>query len=158
VLDQHTFITNVEHGIGDSFDAFPTENGDEVVWFHNVAGDEKGLWMVSPFFGGEARSLMGPDFPVLWTTGVAICGDLAFVGTYDESGEYCIWRRVGTEPPSVFMSARHALGVGAEGTYNTCGLSADGRFLAVWHAAHGDTLRLGVRFFGITDLMFLLSR
>ena len=35
---------------------------------------------------------------------------------------------------------------GHEFSFQKCGLSADGKFLAVWHADHGDMLRHGVCF------------
>lgn len=146
---KRTTITRMENGLVDYIDAFPTASGDEVIWFNDVHGDERGLWLVSPFDGSDARPLMGDNFEPLWCMGIAIHDDgTVYLATSDEDGTYKIWVRTSqNNEPKVLLHSRFPMGIGCEYSYHTCGLSSDGKYLAVWHADQGDMLHHGVRSF-----------
>ena len=82
VSGRRTTISRVKKGLIDYIDAFPTASGDEVIWFHDLNGDERGLWLVSPFDGTEARPLMGDNFEPLCCMGIAVHDDGAGISRH----------------------------------------------------------------------------
>ena len=51
-------------------DGAPTLDGEGVVWFEDVTGDESGHWVVQPFGGGETRAFL-TGVPHGWNEGLA---------------------------------------------------------------------------------------
>ena len=111
-----------------------TPDGEGVVWFHDVTGDEVGHWLVQPFAGGD-RTRLVPGVDDAWSAGLALGDDVVAVGTATEDGFTVHVARGG----EVRALHRH------EETVEVAGLSRDGALLALEHAEHGDTIHPAVR-------------
>jgi dipeptidyl aminopeptidase/acylaminoacyl peptidase len=111
-----------------------TPDGESVVWFHDVTGDEVGHWLVEPFAGGDRKPLV-PGLDDAWSAGLALGDDVLAVGTATDEGFAVHVARRG----AVRVLHRH------EETVEVAGLSRDGALLALEHAEHGDTIHPAVR-------------
>jgi acetyl esterase/lipase len=126
--EAHTDLTDKPTGV---LGGAPTPDGTGVVWFDDGAGDEIGRYVVTPFHGGEPRPLI-PSLPTGWSMGVALRGNRRVVGLGDRDG-FSIHLAEGTgDRVRELYRHRQPASVG--------GLSRDGRYLAVSHTEHGDTL------------------
>jgi len=120
-----------------------TPDGEGVVWFHDVTGDEIGHWLVEPFAGGGPRPL-APGVPDAWSTGLCLgdggdgmpCGGMVVVGTADDGG-FSVYVVEGEGPARLLH--RH------DEMVEVAGLSRDSTLLALGHAEHGDTIHPAVR-------------
>ena len=112
-----------------------TPQGDGVVWFHDVTGDEVGHWLVAPFEQGDPRPL-APGVPDAWTTGLALGENLVVAGTAAEDG-YSVFVVEGDAPARLIHHHPEPVDV--------AGLSRDSSLLALAHAEHGDTIHPAVR-------------
>jgi len=112
-----------------------TPDGDGVVWFRDVTGDEVGHWVVEPFAGGEAVPLLeGVDDA--WSAGLALGDDVAAVGTATDEG-YSVHVSEAGGPARLLHHHAEVVEV--------AGLSRDGSLLALQHAEHGDSMHMAVR-------------
>jgi len=122
-----------------------TPDGDGVVWFHDVTGDEVGHWLVAPFHGGEGADGRGcrplaPGVPDAWSAGLCLGdgagGGVVVVGTAQDDG-FSVYVVEGEAPARLLHHHREVVEV--------AGLSRDSTLLALGHAEHGDTIHLAVR-------------
>ena len=112
-----------------------TPDGEGVVWFHDVTGDEVGRWLVQPFDGeGEGRSLV-PELADAWSAGLALGDGVIVVGTATEDG-FAVHVSGGVEAR---LLHRHPEMV------EVVGLSYDSSLLCLQHAEHGDNIHLAAR-------------
>lgn len=135
--------------------------GDEVWWFADDHGDERGVWMTQPFAiaAGDrdaASASAVPAHPALapgFAAGLAVGRRWAVVGRADgdRTEIHLVPRRrnevAGVPPPDdgprlVFTSEQEAA-VGA--------LSGDERLLAISHSEHGDALAPAIRVLAVGD-------
>lgn len=112
-----------------------TPDGRGVVWFQDTTGDEVGHWMFEPFAGGEQRALVD-GVPDGWSAGLALGDGIVAAGTAAESG-FTVWVATDGQPARAVHT--HAQPV------EVAGLSRDGRYLAIEHAEHGDSMHFAVR-------------
>ncbi|HYX44903.1 MAG TPA: prolyl oligopeptidase family serine peptidase [Acidimicrobiales bacterium] len=111
-----------------------TPDGEGVVWFHDVTGDEVGHWVIEPFPGGERQPLV-PGVGDAWSAGLALGDEVVAVGTATDAGFAVHVARRG----EARVLHRHGEMV------EVAGLSRDGALLALEHAEHGDTIHPAVR-------------
>jgi dienelactone hydrolase len=126
--DVHTDLTDKPTGV---LGGAPVPDGSGVVWFDDGAGDEIGRYVVTPFEGGPARPLV-PSLETAWSMGLSLRPERMVVGMGDREG-FAIHESDGAgEQTRVLYRHHQPAGVG--------GLSQDGRFVAVSHTEHGDSL------------------
>ncbi len=113
-----------------------TPDGEELVWFHDVTGDEVGHWLVEPFTGGEGSRPLTPGVPDAWSTGLCLGDDYVVVGTADDEG-FSVYVVEGSGPARLLHHHEELVEVAA--------LSRDATLVALGHAEHGDTIHLAVR-------------
>ena len=114
-----------------------TPDGDGVVWFRDVTGDEVGHWLVEPFAGdGAGARPLVPGLPDAWSAGLAMGEGLLVVGTSDEHG-FAV--HLAENGAGVRTIHRHPEVV------EVVGLSRDSSLLCLQHAEHGDNIHLAVR-------------
>jgi acetyl esterase/lipase len=125
-----------DHPIG-VVHAFPTPDGEGVVWFHDETGSEIGHWVVESFHGNarERRALV-EGVPDAWSAGVAVGDRVTAVGLGDEEG-FSIWLARGAHAAERIHAHAQVIHV--------ADLSRDETLLAVEHAEHGDAIHLAVR-------------
>jgi len=115
----------------------PTRDGEGVVWFHDVTGDEVGHWLYEPFHGDESgRRPLAPGVPDAWSAGLALGDGVVVVGTAGDDGFTVHMAEVGDTSKVVH---RHPEMV------EVAGLSRDSRLLCLEHAEHGDNLHPALR-------------
>ena len=113
-----------------------TPEGDGVVWFHDVTGDEVGHWLVEPFSGnGHGPRPLAPGVPDAWSTGLCLGRDLVVAGTADDEG-FSVY--VVEDAPARLLHRHQEL-------VEVASLSRDSTQLALGHAEHGDTIHLAAR-------------
>ncbi|MFN2607203.1 MAG: prolyl oligopeptidase family serine peptidase [Acidimicrobiales bacterium] len=112
-----------------------THDGEGVLWFSDLTGDEVGHWLVQPFGGGDARPL-APGVDDAWSAGLALGDGVVAVGTADDDG-FAVHVSDGRGPARLLH--RHPEVV------EVAGLSRDSSLLALAHAEHGDSMHLAVR-------------
>ncbi len=125
-----------DHPIG-VVHAFPTPDGEGVVWFHDETGSEIGHWVLESFHGDarERRALV-EGVPDAWSAGVAVGDHVTAVGLGDEDG-FSIWLARDGHPAERIHGDPQVIHV--------ADLSRDETLLAIEHAEHGDAIHLAVR-------------
>ena len=114
-----------------------TPDGDGVVWFRDVTGDEVGHWLVEPFEGDETgRRPLVPGLADAWSAGLAMGDGLMVLGTSDADG-FAV--HVAEDGAGARAIHRHPEVV------EVIGLSRDSSLLCLQHAEHGDNIHLAVR-------------
>ncbi len=131
-----------DHPVGVT-EGVPTPDGTGVVFWQEDTGDETGRYLVQPFAGGEAVPLI-PDVPVGWTEGLAQVPGVVVVGISTVEDGFMVLTSIDGGSAELIGQSPEWLGLGYEGTDLT-GLSADGRFLALQHAEHGDITHPALR-------------
>ncbi|MCU1460172.1 MAG: peptidase prolyl oligopeptidase active site domain protein [Acidimicrobiales bacterium] len=118
-----------------------TPDGEGVVWFHDVTGDERGHWLVAPFDADADAGTATPGklldgVPDGWSEGLALGRDVVALGVADGEG-FDVWiARRAAAPIRVHRHVEY-LHVGP--------LSRDETLVAYGHAEHGDVVHLAVR-------------
>ena len=114
-----------------------TLDGDGVLWFEDVTGDEAGQWLVQPFAGGETRPFL-EGVPHGWDEGLTQAPGIVVAGVSDRDGfavhvslDGAAAREAYRSPESVRIGTR--------------GLSADGTLLCLEHSEHGDLIHPALR-------------
>jgi dienelactone hydrolase len=121
----------------------PTPDGEGVVWFHDVTGDEVGHWVYEPFHGGEAgRRPLAPGVPDGWSAGLALGDGVVVVGTAGDDGFAVHVAEVGDTTKVIH---RH------DEMVEVAGLSRDSRLLCLEHAEHGDNIHPALRVVNALD-------
>jgi len=114
-----------------------TPDGQGVVWFHDVTGDEVGHWLVEDFTGeGGGRRPLAPGVPDAWSAGLCLGDGVVVAGTADDGGFSVYVIEGGAEAR---LLHHH------EELVEVAGLSRDSALLALVHAEHGDTIHPAVR-------------
>lgn len=139
---QDTRIRISTEGIG-AEEVHLTPDGSDVVWWRDETGDERGRWLATPFAGGASRALL-PDVPDGWAMGLSLVPGAVAIGLATEEDYRVYAARGGGRASELYRHARPA-GVGAEWPQGRGGLSADGAFLCIRHAEHGDIERQALR-------------
>jgi dienelactone hydrolase len=124
-------------------EAHITPDGAGVVWWLDPQGDERGRWMVTPFDGGEPRSLF-PGLPDMWMSGISLVGGSVAAGFSDDTG-YLVVVQHGSEPAREIYRHEQPAGVGRDWPQGPGGLSADASLVAMWHAEDSDIENPAVR-------------
>ena len=115
----------------------PTPDGEGVVWFHDVTGDEVGHWLYEPFDGDESgRRPLAAGVPDAWSAGLALGDGVVVVGTAGDDGFAVHVAEVGDTSKVIH---RHPEVV------EVAGVSRDSRLLCLEHADHGDNIHLALR-------------
>ena len=115
-----------------------TPEGDELWWFDDTKGDEKGVWRAQPFGAGPGDAApVAPDLDPGYATGIAIAtGGRAAIGLAADGRHQVFAISPGARP--LTLHAHHeASGVG--------GWSRDGELLVFTHAEHGDNRNRALR-------------
>jgi dipeptidyl aminopeptidase/acylaminoacyl peptidase len=135
-------ISDVPIGV---WDAMPTADGGGVVWFEDVTGDESGRWVVAPFGGGDAETLLPAPSPA-WQAGIAL-GRRVIVGAFADRDGYAVGAQHPGEGPRRLYRNVEAVHIGGSDRagFNLGGLSADERLLCIEHSEHGDEVRRALR-------------
>ena len=133
-----------EHAVG-LIDGQPTLDGEGVLWFQDETGDESGRWLAQPFAGGERREFLD-GIPYGWSEGLAQAPGITVAGISDRDG-FGVYTAIDGGPATeVYRSAASVrLGSVDEGGFLRGALSADGSFLCVEHAEHGDLIHTALR-------------
>jgi dienelactone hydrolase len=113
-----------------------TPDGDDVVWWLDEVGDERGRWIVSPFDGREARPLL-PGFHDGWAMGLSLVPGGAAAG-FATDDDYRIVVRIADGPARELYRSAEPAGVGSEWPQGGGGLSPDAALVCVHHSEHGD--------------------
>ncbi|MET7641972.1 prolyl oligopeptidase family serine peptidase [Streptomyces sp. NPDC005438] len=114
-----------------------TPDGEWIWWFSDSDGDEFGVWMRQPFFGGEDEPAC-PGLEPSYPSGLALGRDgTAVVGrSTEEDGSTIHVVRPGEEPREIYRH-RESASVGD--------LSYDGDLLVIEHTEHGDAMHDALR-------------
>jgi dipeptidyl aminopeptidase/acylaminoacyl peptidase len=112
-----------------------SRDGELVVWFHDVTGDEVGHWVAEPFTGGERRPHV-QGLADAWSTGLALGDGIVVVGTADDGG-FAVHAADGTG--NTRLLHRHPQPVEVDD------LSRDSALVCLHHAEHGDTVHMALR-------------
>jgi dienelactone hydrolase len=113
-----------------------TPDGDDVVWWLDEVGDERGRWIASPFDGGDARPLL-PGFHDGWAMGLSLVRGGAAAG-FATDDDYRVVVAIGDEPARELYRSAEPAGVGSEWPQGGGGLSPDAALICVHHSEHGD--------------------
>jgi pimeloyl-ACP methyl ester carboxylesterase len=133
-----------DHPVG-VIDGTPTLDGEAVVWFQDESGDESGRLLVQPFAGGETRAFL-EDVPHGWSEGLAQAPGVVAAGLSDRDGFAVYVSFDGGPAREVCRSAQSVrLGSVDEVGFLRGALSADGSFLCLEHAEHGDLIHPALR-------------
>ena len=122
-----------------------TPDGERVIFWRDETGSEAGGWFAQPFSGGGAAPFL-TGVPLGWNQGLAQAAGLVAVGISDADGFAVFVSADGEPAKEIWRSTEWVDLGGAEGGRADLGaLSADGTWLAVEHAEHGDSLHPALR-------------
>ena len=126
-------------------DGAPTLDGEGVVWFEDVTGDESGHWVVQPFGGGETRAFL-TGVPHGWNEGLAQAPGIAAAAISNRDG-FFVYVALDDDPArELYRSSEPVLlGSAYEGGVILGALSTDGSLLCLGHAEHGDLIHRALR-------------
>jgi len=135
-------VTNDPVGLTD---AVPTLDGDGVLWFEDVTGDESGRWLVQPFHGGETRALL-EGVPHGWSDGLAQTRGIVVAAISDRDG-FAVHVSLDGAPARELLRSSEWVGLGSasDGGFLRGALSADGTLLCLEHSEHGDLVHPALR-------------
>jgi hypothetical protein len=125
---------------------YPTLDGSQVLYWQEDTGDETGRWLARAWEGGGTEAFL-EGVPVGWSEGITQAPGIVVAGISDRGG-FAVHAIVDARPPAVIARSDAWLAVagGAEAEVSDlAGLSADGRFLALQHAEHGDLTHPSLR-------------
>lgn len=143
-VDLGTTRQVTSHPVG-LIDGVPMLDGEGVLWFQDETGDESGQWLVQPFHGGETRPFI-EGVPHGWSEGLAQAPGLVVAGIADRDGFAVHVSRGGAASRELLRSSEWiGLGSGEDGGFLRGALSADGAFLCLEHAEHGDLVHPALR-------------
>ena len=123
--------------------AFPSPDGEHVVWWVDRTGDERGRWVAAPFAGGTTERLV-EDLHDAWGGGISMAGGVIAVGLSDED-HYSVWVARDGQPSRLIAQQAEFLGVGNEWIPNVGGMSADGTLLSLIDGRPGDIQHVAIR-------------
>ncbi len=130
------------HGVG-AEEVHVTPDGEALVWWLDLLGDERGHWMVSDFEGGDARPLF-PGLDDAWMSGLAMVPGVVAAG-FSTDEDYVVYvAHEGGDPRALYRHGQPA-GVGQEWPQGPGGLSADGTLLCIRHSEDGDISHYALR-------------
>ena len=109
-----------------------------VVWWRDETGDERGLWVATPFDTGEPEELI-PGVPRGWAAGISFAGDVVALGIVTDDEYLAIVAEPGTAH-RIIRTGEKPLGVGRLDPQGSGGISAGGGLVCVRHTEHGDIL------------------
>lgn len=110
--------------------------GRTIWWFDDERGNEAGTWRAEPFDGGAPPRPAAPGVEAGYSTGLALGGGFAIVGTSTDGGSR-IWLSTPEGAAEPLYAHREDAAV--------AGLSRDERLLAFSHAEHGDSRHPALR-------------
>lgn len=131
-----------DHPVG-VIDAFPTLDGEGVVWWQEEDGDESGRFFVQPFAGGETVPFL-EGAPRGWHEGIAQAPGVVAAGISDDAG-FAVWVALDGGPVRELVRSDESLRIGGTESvvgFNRAGLSADGSLLCL---EHGDLIHPALR-------------
>lgn len=126
-------------------DGTPTLDGEGVLWFDDLTGDEAGQWLVQPFAGGETRPFL-EGVPHGWNEGLAQAPGIVVAGISDRDG-FAVYVSLDGAPATELYRSTESLHLGSaeEGGFLRGALSADGSLLCLEHGEDGDLLHQALR-------------
>jgi dipeptidyl aminopeptidase/acylaminoacyl peptidase len=127
-------VTDNPVGITEGLSTF---DGDGVLWFEDVTGDEAGQWLVQPFGGGETRPFLD-GVPHGWGGGLTQAPGIVVAGISDRDG-FAVHVSLDGGAARELHRSQEYVQVGNRG------LSADGTLLCLEHAEHGDLIHPALR-------------
>ena len=122
-------------------------DGSEVVFWQEDTGDETGRWLIQPWEGGGDEPFVH-GVPVGWSEGMAQAPGVIAIAISDRDGFGVYVSRGGAPATRIASSPESIVLGGGEGTgVDIAALSADGSFLVIEHAEHGDVIHPALRVF-----------
>jgi dipeptidyl aminopeptidase/acylaminoacyl peptidase len=115
-------------------------DGETIVWFRDVTGDEVGQWLSAPFDAQRDSAPLVHGVPDAWSAGLAVGDDVVVLGTADDSG-FAVFAAHPGEEASVMH--RH------DEVVHVADLSHDGAFVCLAHAERGDAMHLALRILAV---------
>lgn len=109
--------------------------GENIWWFDDNAGDERGVWRTQPFDGGP-NVPAAPELPPAYQAGLALAHDYAVIGTSDDEGTRIYRVRPREVPVLVYAHKEYA---------DVNSVSGDDRLICLAHSEHGDSRHLALR-------------
>jgi acetyl esterase/lipase len=140
--DVHRQVTDRSEG---TTNAQIEPTGDSCYWFDDTDGDERGVWMVQPWEGGEPRVAF-EGVAAAYSAGLALAIGAAVVGSSSEGGSRIQVVQAGLPPRVIYEHAEAAWLSGVPRWWSAIsGLSSDGRLVCFHHSEHGDSRHPAVR-------------
>ncbi|GAA4134986.1 S9 family peptidase [Actinomadura keratinilytica] len=110
--------------------------GEWIWWFADTDGDEFGVWMRTPFEGGDSVPAV-PGLEPSYPAGLALgTSGLALVGRTTDAGNFVHLCRPGADPEVLYEHAEDA---------HVAALSRDETLIAIGHSEHGDSRHMALR-------------
>jgi acetyl esterase/lipase len=109
-------------------------SGEQVWWFDDRQGNEKGVWMVETFEGGPARTAV-PELEPAYGAGLALGRAVSALGLSDDDGAR-LYLVQDERARLVYQHRENA---------RVAGLSRDDRLLCISHSEHGDSRHPALR-------------
>lgn len=122
--------------------------GDRIAWWRDTTGDERGLLVATTFSGGEPAPVF-PEIPEGWLTGHSFDAGRAAI-SMEVDGSYRTYLIEADGATRELLASPDPAGVGSAEPGAGGGLSADGTFLCIRHAEHGDILHAALRVFDLS--------
>jgi dipeptidyl aminopeptidase/acylaminoacyl peptidase len=121
---------------------------DQIAWWRDTTGDERGMLVAAPFAGGEPAPVF-PEVPEGWLMGHSFAAGRAAISV-EVDGRYRTYLIDADGETRELFTYPDASGVGSAEPGAGGGLSADGTLLCVRHAEHGDILHSALRVFDLS--------
>ncbi len=131
-----------DHPVG-VLQGYATLDGAGIVYWQEDTGDETGRWLLQPFEGGGSEPFL-EEVPVGWNEGLTQAPGVVAAGISTQDGSFEVYVSVEGAPAALVSRSRAWTAIGLEAP-DLAGLSADGSFLAVQHAEHGDLTHPSLR-------------
>jgi acetyl esterase/lipase len=142
VTDLHRQVTDRAEG---TTNGQIDPSGEAIYWFQDNDGNERGIWMLEPFEGGEPKPAF-EEIADAYSTGLALGTDAMVVGSSSEAGSQIHLVRPGSTPQMVYQHVESAWLSGVRRWWmGISGLSSDERYFCFHHAEHGDSRHPAVR-------------
>ncbi|MFL5791621.1 MAG: S9 family peptidase [Actinomycetota bacterium] len=126
-------------------EGYLTPDASEVIFWQEDTGDETGAWLAQPFEGGGSEPFLD-GAPRGWNGGIAQRSGVVAAGISTDDGAFAVFTSVDGRPLRSIASSNQWLGIAGDvDSGDLAGLSADGSFLALQHAEHGNLMHPALR-------------